>query len=176
MSSAFNDLIEQLRSARLPPVDSWTPERVGEIDIRIRRDGTWLHEGTEIRRQSIARVFSTVLKREGDDYFLVTPVEKLHIEVDDVPFTAVDFEVSQTGRDQSIVFKTNLGDVVLLDIEHPLMLETGEKCEVKPLLHVRSRLYARLLRDVFYRLADYVESPDANPLVIWSAGERFVVG
>lgn len=175
MSSAFQDLVKQINKTKLPPVDTWHPERQGEIDIRIRRDGVWFHEGSEIRRKSIAKVLSTVLKREFDEHYLVTPGEKLRIEVDDVAFTAVDFEAMGSGRDQQIVFKTNLDDVVLLDADHRLLVGHNLKYGFTPYLHVRNGLHARLLNDVFYRLADYVECAEADPLVIWSAGERFVV-
>ncbi len=174
MNAAFNELLKQVGSTSLPPIASWNPEREGQIDIRIRNDGTWLHEGTVVRRQSIARVFSTILRREGDHYFLVTPVEKLRIQVDDAPFLAVDFEASGEGQEQRIVFKTNMDDVVLLDDAHPLTIETT-KSGPRPYLLVRNGLNARLVTDVFYRLADLVDDPDGDPLYLWSSGYRFRV-
>ena len=174
MNAAFNELLKQVGSASLPPVASWHPEREGQIDIRIRNDGTWLHEGTVVRRKSIAKVFSTILRREGDHYFLVTPVEKLRIQVDDVPFVAVDFEASGEGQEQQILFKTNMDDVVLLDDAHPLTIETTTSGP-RPYMLVRNGLNARLVTDVFYRLADLVEDPDGDPLYLWSSGCRFRV-
>lgn len=167
-------MLAQCQSKNLPPVDQWQPDRQGEIDIRIRRDGIWLHNGTEIRRKSIARVFSTILRREENDYFLVTPVEKLRIEVDDVPFVAVDMEASGVGDNQSIVFRTNLDDAVLLSKEHWLSVRVMDS-GVCPYVLVRDRLEARLLNEVFYRLADFVEDPEAQPLALWSEGTRFIV-
>lgn len=174
MSTPFNELLKQVDSTNLPPVESWHPQREGRIDIRIKTDGTWLHDGTVIRRKSIARIFSTILRREDERYYLVTPVEKLKIEVDDVPFLVVDMETSGIGRDQKILFKTNMDEVVPLDNAHALTIEhthTGPR----PYIEIRNRLRARLLSDVFYRLADLVENPDADPLYVWSAGSRFRV-
>ena len=174
MSSAFNELLKQVGSASLPPVESWHPEREGQIDIRIRSDGTWLHDGTVIRRKAIARIFSTILRLEDSAYYLVTPVEKLKIQVDDVPFLAVDMEASGTGKEQRVLFKTNMDDVVLLDGDHPLTIERTSSGP-RPYIEVRDGLCARVLSDVFYRLADFVEDPDADPLFLWSAGCRFQV-
>ena len=152
----------------------WHPDREGEIDIRVRMDGSWLHEGTVIHRNAIAKIFSTILRREGDTYYLVTPVEKLRIQVDDVPFIAVDMEACGTRRQQRIVFKTNMGEAVLLDEAHALTI-TQSGAGPRPYLHVRDNLHARLLSDVFYRLADLVEDADHDPLWIWSSGQRFRV-
>lgn len=174
MSSAFNELLKQIGSTNLPPVDSWHPDREGQIDIRIRADGTWLHDGTVIRRKSIARIFSTILRRDDESYYLVTPVEKLKIQVDDVPFLAVDMEASGSGRAQQVLFKTNMDEVIRLDDAHALsVLNTGTG--PRPYIEVRDGLSARILSDVFYRLADLVEDPEADPMHIWSAGSRFRV-
>lgn len=167
-------MLKQVGSARLPPVESWHPEREGQIDIRIRTDGSWLHEGTLIRRKSIAKIFSTILRREGASYYLVTPVEKLRILVDDVPFVAVDMEASGTGREQQVLFKTNMDEVVLLDDEHTLTV-TNSTNGPRPYIEVRKGLAARIVSDVFYRLADLVEDPEADPMHLWSAGCRFRV-
>ena len=174
LSTAFSELLKQVGSANLPPVESWHPERVGQIDIRVKTDGTWLHDGTEIRRKSIAKIFSTILRREGDTYYLVTPVEKLKIQVDDAPFLAVDMEASGTGEEQDILFKTNMDEVVLLDEAHSLTIENSD-AGLRPYIEIRNGLRARILSDVFYRLADFVEDHDAVPMYLWSAGCRFLV-
>ena len=174
MSTAFNELLKQVGSTSLPPVESWQPEREGQIDIRIKADGTWLHDGTEIRRKSIARVFSTILRREDDTYYLVTPIEKLRIRVDDVPFVAVDMEASGSGREQQVLFKTNMDDVVLLDDAHALTIEKSDSGP-RPYVEVRNGLSARILSEVFYRLADLVENPEAETMYLWSGGSRFSV-
>ena len=166
--------MKRVNSSSLPPVESWHPEREGRIDIRIKSDGTWLHDGTVIRRKSIARIFSTILRREDDAYFLVTPVEKLRIQVDDVPFLVVDMAASGTGTRQRVLFKTNMEDVVPLDVAHELTIENTDRGP-RPYIEIRNRLSARILGDVFYRLADLVEDPDADPLYLWSCGTRFRV-
>lgn len=174
MNKAFDELLKQVGQQKLPPVASWHPDRVGEIDIRVAADGTWFHDGTIIHRKGIVKIFSTILRREDDAYFLVTPVEKLKIQVDDVPFLAVDMEASGAGREQRVLFKTNLDEVVLLGAQHELKIEQS-KTGPRPYLHVRDKLFARLLSDVFYRLADLVDDPDSEPLTLWSAGRRFLV-
>ena len=172
LSTAFNELLKQVGSTRLPPVESWHPEREGQIDIRIRSDGTWLHDGTVIRRKSIAQIFSTILRIEDDTYYLVTPVEKLRIQVDDVPFLAVDMEASGTGIQQEVLFKTNMDDVIRLDDDHALTIKNTDSGP-RPYIEVRRGLLARVLSDVFYRLADFVEDSEVEPVYIWSAGTRF---
>ena len=174
MSSAFDELLTAARNPKLPPIHLWKPERVGAIDIRIRSDGVWFHDKREIHRRGIAKVFSTILRKEKDGFYLVTPAEKLCIEVEDSPFVITDFEAAGAGRLQQIVFRTNLDDAVLLDENHPLTIvnaDTGPR----PYVHIRNGLDGRILQDVYYRLADYVEDPEADELAIWSCGRRFVV-
>ena len=151
-------LAEAARNAAgrgLPPVHLWDPPLSGEMDMEIRRDGTWVHEGAVIRRQGLVRVFSTILKREGDAYFLVTPVEKWAIRVVDAPFLAVDFE--RIGDD--LVFETNVGDRVVLGPEHALRVERdAETGEPSPYIHVRGGLEALIDRKSFYRLVELGET------------------
>ncbi len=157
----------------LPPVDKWNPEYCGEIDMVIRRDGLWFHEGSPIGRPQLVRLFSTVLKREGDDYFLVTPVEKMKIKVEDVPFLAVALSVEKAGRpDQNLNFRTNVGDLVTAGADNALSFRPGDAAddELVPYLHVRRGLEARLSRPVYYELAELVEGPAP---VIRSAGLSF---
>ena len=175
MSEEYERLLRLAREQTLPPVATWEPDRVGEIDIRIRADGIWFHEGAEIKRRAISRLFSTVLRREDDDYYLVTPVEKLRIVVEDAPFGAIAMEVAGTGRDQSLLFTTNCDDHVVASKDHPLRMglsHTGPK----PYLMVRDGLEALVARSVYYRLVELVEDEDADELCVWSAGVRFVLG
>ncbi len=154
------------------PVHLWTPDFCGDLDMRIARDGTWFYLGSPIGRRPLVRLFSTILKREGDDYFLVTPVEKVGIQVDDVPFIAVDFEV----EDGNITFETNVGDFAPLGPDHPLRLMHNEKGEPAPYVMVRNNLEARIDRKSFYRLVDLaVPAPfeGAVWLGIWSRGVFF---
>ena len=174
MSSAFQDLLALAREQKLPPVHLWQPTQQGKIDIVIRQDGTWFHEGREIHRHGIAKVFSSILRREGDEYFLVTPAEKLEIEVEESPFVITDFEACGSGSQQHIVFKTNLDDVVSLDKSHCLTVLESDSGP-RPYVHIRNGLTARVLPAVFYRLADFVEDPEADPLAIWSCGSLFRV-
>lgn len=133
----------------LPPVHLWNPPYCGEIDIRIARDGTWWHEGSPINRAPLVRLFSTILRRDGDAYVLVTPVEKMGIVVEDVPFIAVDFTVTGAGTAQVLTFTTNLGDQVSAGPDAPLRLDGPA-----PYVMVRAGLEARLDRKSFYRLAE----------------------
>ena len=175
MSDAFNRLATEVGTTKLPPIHLWNPQHVGEINIRIRDDGVWIHDGREITRKSIARVFSTILAKEGDDFFLVTPVDKLKIQVDDAPFVAVDFESSGRGVEQKLLFKTNMDDVVRVDAQHPIhVCFHGD--EPRPYVRVRGELDALILRSVFYRLIDLIEDDDTKVLSIWSYGQEFHLG
>lgn len=137
------------------PVHLWNPPYCGDLDIRIARDGMWWYLGTPIGRQELVRLFASVLKREDDRYFLVTPVEKIGISVDDAPFVAVDFEVSDAGPAQAITFETNVGDQTVAGLDNPIRVErdpvTGEP---SPYVHVRSGLDALIDRKSYYRLVD----------------------
>lgn len=166
----FNTLTELQASKKLPPVHLWQPEHEGSIDIRIDNDGQWFHEGTRIERQSLVDLFATIMKREGDDYFLVTPAEKLRIEVVDVPFMAIDLDVRGSGKNTDLLFSTNVGDYIMADEAHPLCMQ-GER----PYLLVRDGLSARLTRSVFYRLVDYGVEED-GALYVYSQGARFNLG
>ncbi|TCM82581.1 DUF1285 domain-containing protein [Rhodovulum steppense] len=143
------------REGKLPPVEMWNPPFCGDIDMRIARDGTWFYLGTPIGRAPLVRLFSTILKREGARYFLVTPVEKVGITVEDVPFVAVDFERTGEGAGQVLTFVTNVGDRVAAGPDHPIRVTrdavTGEPA---PYVHVRSGLEARIDRKSFYRLVE----------------------
>ena len=150
--------LERLAAAvggdRKPPVERWNPPFCGDLDIRIAPDGTWFYLGTPIGRPALVRLFASVLKREGDKYFLVTPVEKVGIRVDDAPFLAVEME-----RDGgTLVFRTNVDDVVRCDAEHRLRFEpeTGTG-GIRPYLHVRRDLWARLTRALYLDLVEIGE-------------------
>ncbi|TFL18338.1 DUF1285 domain-containing protein [Jannaschia formosa] len=139
-----------------PPVHLWDPPYCGEIDIVIKRDGTWIHEGTPIGRPGLVKLFASVLKREGDRHFLVTPVEKLGLKVEDAPFVATDFEAAE-GR---ITFSTNVGDLVTAGPGHLIRVELGEDGEPSPYVEVRRGLEALIDRKSFYRLVEIGEEQD----------------
>jgi uncharacterized protein len=136
-----------------PPVHLWNPPFCGDLDIRIAADGTWFYLGSPIGRPALVRLFASVLKREGEKYFLVTPVEKVGIVVDDAPFLAVEMTVSQSADRPFLVFRTNVDDVVTCDAAHPLRFEReAASGGLKPYLHVRRDLWAKVTRSLFYDL------------------------
>lgn len=159
----------------LPPVESWNPPFCGDLDIRISRDGTWFYLGTPIGRPELARLFSTILKREGDQYFLVTPVEKVGIRVDDVPFLAVDFDVTGDGMSQVLSFATSMGDRAVAGPDNPIRVtrdaDTGEPATY---VHIRAGLEARIDRKSFYRLVEIGAHHDGW-FGLWSGGAFFPV-
>ncbi len=177
------DLLGQIprdKGKGLPPVHLWNPECCGDIDMRIARDGSWHYLGTPIGRQAMVRLFSTIIRRDGDDYFLVTPVEKCGIRVDDAPFVAVELMIEGTGREQILRFRTNVDDEVQADGEHPLRVAIDPHSgEPSPYVLVRVNLEARIHRNVFYQLVDLgvVEPVDGRSwLGVWSAGQFFPIG
>ncbi len=135
------------------PVHLWDPPFCGDLDMRIAADGSWHYLGTPIGRPAMVRLFASVLKREGERYFLVTPVEKVGIKVDDAPFLAVEMEVQGTGAERALIFRTNVDDVVCCDADHALRFEpevgTGG---TKPYIHIRRDLWALVTRALFFDL------------------------
>ena len=161
------------KGRKLPPVEKWNPPHCGPIPMRIARDGTWHYMGTPIGRAAMVRLFSTILRREPDgSHVLVTPVERVGIEVEDAPFIAVSVEIAG-GK---LTFMTNVGDEVTADADHPIRVEedaaTGEP---SPYVRVRGGLEARLARPVFYELADLAEERD-GVMGVTSAGAFFPLG
>jgi len=141
------------KSRGAPPVHLWNPPFCGDLDMRIAADGTWHYLGTPIGRPAMVRLFASVLKREGDRYFLVTPVEKVGIKVDDAPFLAVAMEREGAGKERTLLFRTNVDDVVRCDADHALRFEPEEGTGgVKPYLHVRRDLWALVTRALFFDL------------------------
>lgn len=151
------------------PVHLWNPPYCGEMDLVIRADGTWVHDGRPIRRPALVELFATVLKREGDRFFLVTPVEKLGIRVEDAPFLAVDVEI---GDD--LIFTTNLGERVTAGPDHPIRVEMRDG-QPRPYVHVRGGLEALIDRKSFYRLAEAAGPDAAGRLVLRSGGAVFAL-
>ncbi|WP_268797223.1 DUF1285 domain-containing protein [Pseudomonas huanghezhanensis] len=181
-----NDLLAQIPSfdksagKGLPPVHLWNPAFCGDIDMRIARDGTWYYLGTPIGRKPMVRLFSTIIRREGDAYFLITPVEKVGITVDDAPFVAVLLEVEGEGETQVLRFTTNVDDVVEASTVHRLRVSVDPVTQTPaPYLHVRSNLEALIHRNVFYQLVDLAVTRDIDGqrwLGVWSGGEFFTIG
>lgn len=170
----YGELLELSRSQSYPPVASWHPDREGVIDIRIDKEGTWHHEGSPIRRPELVRLFSTILRKEPGGYFLVTPAEKLRIDVEDVPFVAVDAEQGSGAQGPELLFTTNVGDYVVADADHPIEIRERNGQQI-PYVRVRDGLDARFSRPLFYRLANICE-PDAAGYWLKSRGVRFRLG
>jgi len=160
---------------RLPPVESWNPTHCGDSAMRIARDGTWFHEGSPIRREAMVRLFSTILRREPDGgYVLVTPAEKLDIEVEDAPFVAVELKSEGEGKARRLAFRLNTGDLVVAGPAHPLRFvakgDGARNAAPQPYLTVRAGLDALVARPVYYELADLALEEGAEPPGLWSDG------
>jgi uncharacterized protein len=167
------ELQKMIDEHRLPPVDKWNPERCGNSGMRIARDGSWYHEGTRIERPAMVRLFSTVLRREPDGrHVLVTPVEKLDIEVETTAFRAVEMQSEGEGRERRIAFRLDSGDAVILGPDHPLRLIDDEH-GLSPRLLVRHGLEAELSRPVYYELAEIAVAEGHEPPGVWSQAEFF---
>ncbi|MFD1190038.1 DUF1285 domain-containing protein [Phenylobacterium conjunctum] len=160
----------------LPPVHLWNPAHCGDIDIFIRKDGVWFHEGTPIGREALVRLFSTVLRKDPDGFHLVTPVEKMKIRVEDAPFVAT--RVDREGA--ALKFLTNVGDEVEAGPETGIRVEMdADSGEPRPYLHVRRGLEALITRPVFYELVEMAEErqgPEGPELGIESNGAWFPLG
>lgn len=186
---------ESSNAKPLPPIEQWNPPFSGDLDMRIARNGAWFYLGSEIKRDALVKLFSSILLHENGEYFLVTPVEKFRIQVDDAPFTVISAEhtfVEDDSREQvptgkekerkwvSVwVCKTNVGDTVIVDAEHPLTVKLDEVTdEPSPYILVRSNLKALITRSVFYDLVEQAECEEGeeNCLYILSCNERFELG
>jgi uncharacterized protein len=160
----------------LPPVHLWNPPFCGDLDMRIASDGTWFYMGTPIGRPALVRLFSTILKREGAKHFLVTPVEKVGIRVDDAPFLAVEMQKDDEGGDTLLRFRTNVDDWVDCDPTHRLRFEMAADGGLTPYLHVRGDLWAKVTRALYYDLVDMGEERMVDGQLMFgvaSAGEFF---
>ena len=162
----------------LPPVHLWNPPFCGDLDMRIASDGTWFYMGTPIGRPALVRLFSTILKREDGKHFLVTPVEKVGIRVDDAPFLAVEMLLEQDERGRLLRFRTNVDDWVRCNGEHRLRFEMAAGGGLTPYLHVRADLWAKVTRALYYDLVDIGEEQvvDGHAMFgVVSAGEFFAM-
>ena len=178
MTPSAEGLAASVRATKtrgLPPVHLWNPPFCGDLDIRIARDGTWFYLGTPFGRPELVKLFASILKKEGDRYFLVTPVEKVGIRVDDAPFVAVDFDAEGQGRDQILTFRTQVGDLAPAGSDHPIRVERDpETGEPSPYVLVRTNLEALIDRKSFYRLVDLGCHHDGW-FGIWSGGQFFPI-
>jgi hypothetical protein len=162
----------------LPPVHLWNPAFCGDLDMRIASDGTWFYLGTPIGRPALVRLFSTILKREDGKHFLVTPVEKVGITVDDAPFLAVEMLREQDALGPRLRFRTNVDDWVECDAGHRLRFELADDGGLMPYLHVRADLWAKVTRALYYDLVDMGEERVVDGRAMFgiaSAGEFFAM-
>ncbi len=170
------DIARLAAEKKLPPVEVWNPNHCGHSAMRIARDGTWFHEGSPIGRPAMVRLFSTILRREPDGrHVLVTPVEKLDIDVEDAPFVAVELKSEGEGRARSLAFRLNVGDVVIAGPDRRLRIEDREDGP-HPYLTVRGGLDARVARPVYYELAELALAEGADPPGLWSDSAFFPMG
>lgn len=169
------DIARLAEGDRLPPVERWHPTHCGDSEMRIARDGTWFHQGSPIGRLPMVRLFSTILRREPDGRFvLVTPVEKLDIDVEDAPFVAVETKREGEGATMKLAFRLNTGDLVTAGPDHPLRFEEREDGP-RPYLHVRGGLEALVARTVYYELAEIALANGSTPPGVWSNGGFFAL-
>ena len=180
---SLQDLLDALKDTEEGerPVEQWHPENCGEMDMVIKADGSWWHEGTRVTRQPLVKLFASILRKDEDGKtYLVTPVEKIEIKVERAHFIAVRVDIEGEGKNQRIFFTTNLGDVAEAGSDNPIRVETdAETMEPSPFVTVRGRLEAALARPVFYDLVDQAVTHMTNQgehLGIWAAGEFFPLG
>lgn len=165
--------VRAAKTKGLPPVHLWNPPFCGNLDIRIARDGTWFYLGTPIGRPELVRLFSSILKKEDGEYFLVTPVEKVGIRVDDAPFVAVDFEPVETEAGKVLRFETQVGDFADAGRDHQIrVIRDAKTGEPSPYVHIRADLEALIDRKSFYRLVDLGAHHDGW-FGVWSGGHFF---
>lgn len=162
---------------KLPPVQSWHPNVEGVIDIRITRDGTWYYGDEEMVRTDVVKLLSGIMRKDGDDYFLVTPTEKMKIQVEDAPFVVNMMDVEGRGESQILHFSTQFGDCFTLSESHPLKVVYNHKNEPSPYLLVRDELLALVSRPVYYQMAELLteaEGKHETKYGLWSEGGFFV--
>lgn len=165
--------VKAAKTRGLPPVHLWNPPFCGDLDIHIAKDGSWTYLGSPINRFELVKLFSSILKKEGDKYYLVTPVEKVGITVEDAPFLAVDFDVTGEGQAQNLTFKTQVGDTAIAGPDHPIRIVIDSATdEPSPYVLVRANLKARIDRKSFYRLVDIATHKD-EWFGVWSGGQFF---
>jgi len=172
------------RSKAPPPVEKWNPPFCGDLDIRIARDGTWYYLGSPIGRMPLVKLFASVLRKDEDGrHYLVTPVEKIGITVEDAPLLAVEMAVAGAGRSQVITLRSNLGDLVTVGPDHPLRFEKEpDTGGLKPYVHVRGRIEALFTRALMYQLADLMDEQEDDGtgtgetvMGVWSSGWFFAI-
>ena len=173
-SLSLTQIAEMVEAQQLPPVEKWEPKETGDSEMRITADGTWYHQGGIIKRPAMVRAFSTLLRQEPDNgYVLVTPHQKLSIIVEDAPFVAVEMESEGEGEARKLAFRLNTDHLVIADDLHKISFPSG--ADPRPYLHVRGGLEAVCSRPVYYELAEMAIADDLDPFGIWSNGAFFPI-
>ncbi len=176
-SFRLDDIVRRIKGQKYPPVHLWNPPFCGDIDMRIARDGTWFYMGTPIGRKEMVKLFASILRRDDDGRtYLVTPVEKVGIQVEDAPLVAVELMRSGQGQGETLSFRTNVDDLVMAGPDHAIRVEIDAQTgEPAPYIHVRANLEALINRPVFYELAALAVEKDGQHGV-WSGGEFYSLG
>jgi len=173
-----NSLFSNITDKKFPPIEQWDPPFCGEIDICIHRDGHWSYNGSAFTRLPLVKLFASVLKREEDNYFLLTPVEKVQIKVETEAFITIALE-QKKATPSTIAFKTNLDEIVIADAKHPIKVITDSSGQPYPTILIRDNLYALISRSDFYQLVDLALSEEVNGKMICSiesSGCKFILG
>lgn len=174
-SLSLADIARLAQEKRLPPVDRWNPSHCGDSQMRIARDGTWFHQGSPIGRPAMVRLFSTILRREPDGgYVLVTPAEKLDIEVEDAPFVAVEMKIEGSGKETRLAFRLNTGELVTVDAEHRLRFTENDQGP-RPYVQVRGGLEALIARPLYYDLVTLALDEGGDVPGVWSCATFFPI-
>ncbi len=172
-SLSLAQIVELAASRKLPPVDSWNPERSSNSEMRIARDGRWYHQGGEITRPAMIRAFSSLLQCDAHgQHWLVTPQERLSITVDDAPLLAVAMQVSGRGKEQILSFRLNSDDLIIAGTDHPITMRADDD-GARPYLLARGRIWAKLVRSVYYELAELVLANEDDSHLIYSNDAHF---
>ena len=180
--SELDQLLSEIEAAESTTLarKNWRPKHLGTIDIRIAADGTWYHEGRMFQRPGLTKLFSTVLSKEDNDYFLLTPAEKLSIQVDDAPFVATMVEQVDDGENQALVFTTNLGERIVADQQHAIRVDIDSDSDLpRPYIHVRDGLEALIGRNAFFELVNMANTQQRDGklyFTVASMGTKFILG
>lgn len=164
---------------QVPPVEKWNPELSGDMDLIIQANGDWLHDGSLIQRRALVRVFSKILKREADNYFLVTPQEKWRIQVQDAPFLVNQLQHEHKNNEPVITLLTTTDNIITVNTDHPLWIEHDQELNPKPYVIVRDNLHALINRSVYMELAELAEEIKSTEKTVWklrSCGSHFLLG
>ena len=172
---SLTQVAELVAARALPPVNDWNPEITGDSEMQILSDGRWLHQGGAITRPAMVRAFSSLLRCNNGQHYLVTPHEKLTIIVDDAPFLAVELRSEGIGAARNLAFRLNTDDLVILDAAHPLVMRENTEPSL-PYINVRGELWAKLSRPVYYEMAELALAENSENPGLYSGGQFFPFG